>query len=158
LDVSAARRIGLVWAGDPRHPNDAHRSARLEELAPLFDVAGVTWHSLQLGPAQTQLAASALAVRIIDESPRLIDFSASAALVSSLDMIVTVDTSMAHLAGSLGRPGIVMLPYVDCDWRWMPEGDRTPWYPTLRLIRQERPRDWSSVAAAVAAVLAAKGK
>ena len=152
------RHVGLVWAGDPRHPNDSHRSARLDDLAPLADVAGVTWHSLQLGPARDQLAASKWAAPIVDESPRLTDFAASAAFVSSLDLVVTVDTSMAHLVGSLGRPGIVMLPHVDCDWRWLAEGDSTPWYPTLRLVRQERPRDWTSVAGAIAAMLAAIAK
>jgi tetratricopeptide (TPR) repeat protein len=147
--------VGLVWAGDPRHPNDAHRSARLEDLASLFAVPSVDWFSLQLGPARDQLAASPWASQVTDLAPRLVDFSASAAAVERLDLVVTVDTSTAHLAGALGRPGFVLLPYVDCDWRWLDAGDATPWYPSLRLYRQAAVRDWGSVTDAVAAALAA---
>jgi len=155
---SGARRIGLVWAGDPRHPNDAHRSVRLDELSPLLDVPDVAWHSLQLGPAREQIAASSWAGRIVDDAPRMNDFAATAAIVAELDSVLTVDTSMAHLVGAMGWPGIVMLPAIDCDWRWLPDGDRTPWYPTLTLVRQERPRDWNGVAGAVADLLTAKSK
>lgn len=147
--------VGLVWAGDPRHPNDAHRSAPLEALAPLLEVPRVRWFSLQLGPARDQLATSSWAGRIVDLSERMTDFAASAALVSALDLVVMVDTSMAHLVGALGRGGIVMLPYVESDWRWLDEGEATPWYPTLRLVRQANTGDWAGVAAAVAAALAA---
>ena len=156
--AAGARRVGLVWAGDPRHPNDAHRSARLAELSPLLEVAGIEWHSLQLGTAAEQIEPSPWSGRIIDEAPRLADFAASAALVAGLDMVVTVDTSVAHLAGAMGKPGIVLLPAIDCDWRWLAEGDRTPWYPSLLLARQEKPRSWPDVARKVAALLAAKAK
>jgi tetratricopeptide (TPR) repeat protein len=149
-------KVGLVWAGDPRHPNDAHRSARLDELAPLFDVPNVLWFSFQLGPAREQLTSSPWASRITDLAQHLDGFSASAALVQQLDLVVTVDTSMAHLVGAMGKPGMVMLPAVDCDWRWLDEGDATPWYPTLHLFRQAQPRDWSAVATLIAAALAAK--
>lgn len=155
LDATGLK-VGLVWAGDPRHPNDAHRSARLEDLAPIFDVPNVSWFSLQLGSSGEQRAASPWAARIVDLAPRLDSFTASAALVQQLDMVVTVDTSMAHLVGALGRPGLVMLPAVDCDWRWLDEGDATPWYPTLHLFRQSAPRDWLGVARLIAAALAAK--
>ncbi len=149
-------KVGLVWAGDPRHPNDAHRSAKLDDLAPLFDVPKLSWFSLQLGPAQAQLVASSWATRIVDLAPLLSSFSASAAIVQQLDLVVTVDTSTAHLVGALGRPGLVMLPAIDCDWRWLDEGDATPWYPTLHLFRQSNPRDWSDVTRLIAAALAAK--
>ncbi len=150
----AGRAIGLVWAGDPRHPNDAERSVRLEDLAPLFAVPAVRWFSLQLGGARDQLFASPWAERMVDLAPRLDDFAASAAVLRDLDLLVTVDTSAAHLAGALGRPGFVMLPYIDCDWRWLDEGETTPWYPSLRLFRQDAPRDWSGVAQRIAAALA----
>lgn len=150
--------VGLVWAGDPRHPNDAHRSAALDALAPLLDVPRVRWYSLQLGPASAQLASSSWAGRTVDLSGRMIDFAASAAIVSALDLVVTVDTSMAHLVGALGRGGIVMLPYVESDWRWLDEGEATPWYPTLRLVRQPAAGDWAAVTKEVAAILAAKAK
>jgi tetratricopeptide (TPR) repeat protein len=149
-------KVGLVWAGDPRHPNDAHRSARLDDLAPLFAVPNLSWFSLQLGPARDQLAASPWSERIVDLASHLIDFAATAAFVQRLDSVVTVDTSMAHLVGALGRPGMVMLPAVDCDWRWLDEGDATPWYPSLHLFRQSAPRDWPAVARLIAAALAAK--
>jgi hypothetical protein len=149
-------KVGIVWSGDPRHPNDVNRSARIEDLAPLFDVPQVAWFSLQLGVAREQLVASPWAARIIDLAPRLDSFTASAALVQQLDVVVTVDTSMAHLVGALGRPGLVMLPAVDCDWRWLDEGDASPWYPTLHLFRQSAPRDWQGIARLIAAALAAK--
>ncbi|HEY1721297.1 MAG TPA: tetratricopeptide repeat-containing glycosyltransferase family protein [Magnetospirillaceae bacterium] len=149
-------KVGLVWAGDPRHPNDAHRSARLDDLAPLFEEPNLSWFSLQLGPARDQLAPSPWASRITDLAPHIDGFMASASLVQQLDMVVTVDTSMAHLVGALGKPGLVMLPATDCDWRWLDEGDATPWYPTLHLFRQTAPRDWPGVARLIAAALAAK--
>jgi len=154
----AGLKVGLAWAGDPRHPNDAHRSVRLEELAPLLEVPGASWFALQLGAARERLAASPFAGRIVDLAPAMADFAASAAIVNGLDLVVTVDTSMAHLVGALGRPGIVLLPHIDCDWRWRDEGDATPWYPTLRLFRQDRPRGWPAVAAAVAREIAARAR
>ncbi len=151
------KRAGIVWAGDPRHPNDAWRSAGLESLAPLFALPGWRWFSLQKGEAAEALARSPWAGAIADLAPALGDFSASAAALRELDALVTVDTAMAHLAGALGLPACVLLPRVDCDWRWMEEGERTPWYPTLRLFRQTSAGDWTEVAARIAAHLAATG-
>ena len=128
------RKIGLVWAGDPRHPNDAHRSIRLDDLALLLEVPDLAWYSLQMGPARDQLLSSRWRERVVDLAPRLTDFATSAAVVAALDLVVTVDTSMAHLVGALGCPGIVMLPFIDCDWRWLADGESSPWYPKPQAV------------------------
>jgi tetratricopeptide (TPR) repeat protein len=156
--TSPRSRVGLVWAGDPRHPNDAQRSASLDALKPLLEIDGIDWHGLQLGPARDQIAMSPWSGRMVDESPRMTDFAATAAIVASLDLVLTVDTSVAHLVGAMGKDGIVMLPFVDCDWRWLTDGERTPWYPTLTLVRQPAAQDWKAVTARVADLLAAKAK
>lgn len=155
LPGTKGMKIGLVWAGDARHPNDLYRSARLEQLAPLFAVPGVAWVSLQVGEPAAQLAASPWAGGILDIAPQLRDFAVTAAAIARLDLLVTVDTAVAHVAGAMGRPAWVLLPAIDSDWRWLDEGDTTPWYPTLRLFRQSARGDWDTVARAVAAALAA---
>lgn len=134
--------VGVVWAGNPKHTNDVNRSLRLAALLPLLDVPGVQAFSLQkdLRPGDSD-ALAALGARMVDLGPLLDDFVDTAAVLANLDLLVTVDTSVAHLAGALGRPAWVLLPFVP-DWRWMLDRPDTPWYPTMRLFRQPGPDDW----------------
>jgi tetratricopeptide (TPR) repeat protein len=135
-------RIGLAWSGKSAHPNDHNRSIPLADLAQLLSCQA-QWVSLQkdVRPAdQPTLVASEL----LDVSSELEDFSDTAALLSQLDLIVTVDTSVAHLAGALGKPTWVLLPFAP-DWRWLTGRTDSPWYVTMRLFRQPVPGDWASV-------------
>jgi len=141
------KRIGIAWAGAPHHRNDRRRSLPLSALAPLFSLPGTRWHSLQKGPATSQLAQVREARDVVPLAADA-DFAHTAALVDLLDTIVTVDTSIAHLAGALGKPSCVLLPFAP-DWRWGIAGDRTPWYPTARLFRQPSVGDWTSVVVAL---------
>ena len=146
-------RVGLVWAGDPRHPNDARRSVAPAALEPLLDVAGVRWFGLQTGVRANETEGTRWRHRLADPSPPLADFAATATALAGLDLLITVDTAAAHLAGAMGRPAWVMLPAVDCDWRWGETGETTAWYPSLRLFRQGADGDWAGVVAALAAAL-----
>jgi ADP-heptose:LPS heptosyltransferase len=114
-------------------------------------MAGIAWYSLQHGDASTQIAQTPNAAKMValPAGTELVD---TAALVAELDLIVSVDTSIAHLAGALARPGWVLLPFAP-DWRWQLGRDDSPWYPTLRLFRQTRPHDWEGVVARVKARL-----
>jgi tetratricopeptide (TPR) repeat protein len=147
------RRIGVCWAGNPAHGNDRHRSIALTTLASLFAVPGIAWFSLQQGGPASQIAAARGAQNIVP-LPVGIPLVDTAALIGELDLIITVDTSIAHLAGALARPAWVLLPFAP-DWRWQLGREDSPWYPTLRLFRQSRPRDWPSVIARVKAELEA---
>jgi len=149
-----SKRVGLVWAGNPTHANDANRSMRLADLQRLFDCSGVTWFSLQLGQGPSELAASAFAGQVHDLSPVLTDFSATASVLMALDLLISVDTAAAHLAGALGRPVWIALPAIGSDWRWGIAGETTAWYPSARLFRQRRAGDWAATMDAVAAALA----
>lgn len=132
-------RIGLVWAGNPNNPNARHRSMELEALRPLFALEGIEWISLQDGAARKQILGTGLP--IADLAP---DLSATAAAMAELDLVITVDTATAHLAGALGRPFWLLLSYAP-DWRWLLDRDDSPWYPTARLFRQPAAGDWASV-------------
>jgi tetratricopeptide (TPR) repeat protein len=143
-------RVGLAWAGSPRHINDRNRSLPLATLAPLFAIDGIAWVSLQVGPG----AAAAAAAPLLDPSARLGDFLDTAALVSGLDLVISVDTAVAHLAGALGVPVWLMLP-VGNDWRWQLNRDDTRWYPTMRLFRQQAFNTWEPVVARVGVALTA---
>jgi hypothetical protein len=145
-------RVGVAWAGRPTHPNDRRRSMRLVDLAPLAKLPEVALVSLQPRfPARDR--ASAHLVPLIDLTADFTDFAETAAAVVNLDLVVTVDTAVGHLAGALGKPVWLMLP-TPSDWRWLLERSDSPWYPTMRLFRQERPGDWGTVVAAIAAELA----
>ena len=141
------RRIGLAWAGSPQHRNDARRSIPLATLVPLLSLPGITWFSLQKGAASDQLTKVAEARDVVPLDPQC-DFAHTAALVDALDAVVTVDTSIAHLAGALGKPTFVLLPFAP-DWRWGIAGAQTPWYPTMTLCRQRAIGDWSSAVASL---------
>jgi pentatricopeptide repeat protein len=143
------KKVGLVWAGGPRHPNDKLRSMQLEQLAPLAHDS-VALISLQKGDAARQVASAN--VPLIDWSGELNTWSDTAALVDCLDGVVTVDTSVAHLAGAMGKPVWVLIPFVP-DWRWMLVRADSPWYPSMRLFRQRRTADWTAPVAELAAAL-----
>lgn len=145
-------RIGLVWAGSPRHVNDRRRSLPFTALHPLWSVPGVTWFSLQVGPRTADLAA-APAGAIEDVGSSLPDYAETAGAIGRMDAIVSVDTSVAHLAGALGRPCLLLLPFTP-DWRWLRHGTASPWYPSLQLLRQDRSSLWEPVIAAVGGRLA----
>lgn len=145
LGPSGAKfRIGLAWAGNPGFKGDETRSLCLEQLAPLASVQNITFFSLQKGAAGEQAKNPPAGLKLVNLGPSLSDFGDTAAVMSSLDLIVTSDTSVPHLAGALARPVWVMLQAVP-DFRWMLEPDETPWYPTMRLFRQPAPGDWESV-------------
>jgi len=135
-------RVGLVWAGNPSHIDDRRRSIPLSFLEPLFGVEGAHFFSLQMGPSVAQLADTE--AQITDLTPAISDMADTAALIEQLDLVICVDTAVAHLAGALARPAWVLLPFAP-DWRWLREREDSPWYPTLRLFRQPKLRDWTSV-------------
>jgi hypothetical protein len=126
-------RVGLVWAGNPKHTRDRQRSMKLEQLGRLTRVPGVTFYSLQKGPAAQELASTPL--RIVDLSEHLDDFTDTAAIVANLDVVICVDTAVAHLAGAMGKRVWLLVARVS-DWRWLRERTDSPWYPTMRLFRQ----------------------
>ncbi|AFY64842.1 glycosyl transferase family 9 [Geitlerinema sp. PCC 7407] len=143
-------RVGIVWAGNPKHPNNQNRSCPLETFLPLFELPGIAWYSLLKGDRTADLQALGVPVENLD--PQIQSFADTAAAIAQLDLVITVDTSVAHLAGALGKPVWVLLAF-DADWRWLRHRADSPWYPTARLFRQPRPRDWASVIAQVAETL-----
>ena len=152
-------RIGLVWAGDPRkqlpnaHRIDRQRSIEFDSMAPLLEVPGCEFYSLQKGEqATSQLRNSPLRNVVIDWTDDLQDFSDTAALIDNLDLVIAVDTSVAHLAGALGKPFWLINRYNTC-WRWLLDREDSPWYPTARLFRQDDTRSFEPVIARVAAAL-----
>jgi tetratricopeptide (TPR) repeat protein len=138
-------RVGLVWAGNPRFRGDQLRSTSLAALLPLAEVECVDFFSLQFGAAVEQIAPLQAQFPLIDACSQSKDFAETAALVATLDLVISVDTAIAHLAGAIGLPVWVLLPYL-ADWRWLEQRDDSPWYPTARLFRQPSPGDWRAVA------------
>ena len=134
-------RIGLVWAGKS-YP-DPLRSCRLADFAPIA-VGNATFFSLQLGSGNEEVNKPPSDMPLIDLTNHISDFADTAALIEQLDLVVSIDTAVAHLAGALGKPVFILLPYAP-DWRWLLERIDSPWYPTARLFRQEMPGDWSGV-------------
>jgi tetratricopeptide (TPR) repeat protein len=147
-------KVGLVWAGRPEHKRDRHRSLPLAALAPLAEIPNVAFYALQKGAAIGQAETAPAGMRIEILSPLLGDFADTAAAIMALDVVVTVDTSVAHLAGALGKPVWILLPYAP-DWRWLEARGDSPWYPTARLFRQDSSRRWAPAIAEVAAELRA---
>ena len=148
------RRIGVIWAGRPTHNNDRNRSALLADFRPLGDVAGITLLALQKGPKTEQAGAWYGRAPMINIGVEIADYDDTMAILDNLDLLVTVDTSVAHLAGAMGRPVWIMLPRAP-DWRWLLNRSDTPWYPSARLFRQKRVRRWDDVVKAIAAELGA---
>jgi tetratricopeptide (TPR) repeat protein len=143
-------RVGLAWAGKERpYPN---RSCPPEYLAPLLAVNGTRFYSLQIGERDRLPLPPELAVQVIDLTGGIENFADTAALIANLDLVITIDTAVAHLAGALGKPVWVLLPAV-ADWRWLDGRDDSPWYPGMRLFRQSRPNDWANVVGQAARAL-----
>jgi tetratricopeptide (TPR) repeat protein len=154
---NAGPRVGLAWAGNPAHRRDGARSLRLADLAPVFDIPGIRFVNLQVGLRPDDAAEMARRPDLFAEAPVLNDFADTAVVVAGLDLVISADTAVLHLAGAMGRPAWGLLPFVP-DWRWGPSGETTPWYDSLRLYRQPALGDWPSVARQVAADLGRLGK
>lgn len=144
---AAARRIGAVWSANPAYYANAARSIPAHHFVRLTRLSGVTCWSLQVGPAAADIPAG-----MLDLSGELIDFAETAAVISQLDLIITVDTAVAHLASSLAKPVWLLLAHTS-DWRWLLDREDTPWYPGMRIFRQKRPGEWSDVIERVVAEL-----
>ena len=142
-------RVGLVWAGSPEHRDDVSRSLSLESFLPILKITGPAFFSLQKNIPRRDKPLFRNLPNVVDLSPRLNDFLATAALVEKMDLIVSVDTSVAHLAGALARP-VCTLTQFDADWRWLLDRPDTPWYPTMRLFRQPKRGQWQPVVERVA--------
>jgi tetratricopeptide (TPR) repeat protein len=145
-------KIGLAWAGNPAHQFDRRRSLSLDQLAPLSSARGVRFYSLQKGVAAAQAKSPPRGLELIDWSEEFRNFN-DAGLMANLDLVITVDTAVAHLAGALGKPVWVMLQFMP-DWRWLLKREDSPWYPTMRLFRQQSAGNWDGVIARVAGAIA----
>jgi precorrin-6B methylase 2 len=152
LPAEGVLRVGVAWAGNTQHPNDRFRSMDLSQLKGVLEVGGVRFVSLQKGEVAATAGKLPAGVDWMDVGAELEDFSDTAAVISQLDLVLCVDTAVAHLAGALGKPVWVMVAQ-PADFRWLEEREDSPWYPTLRLFRQSRRDDWSDVVAQVKAAL-----
>jgi hypothetical protein len=142
--IASDLKVGLLWAGNPRNQRNWARSLPLEKLRLLLRVERVRFHSLQLGREAEEIRQLPEAEVIVDYTRDLHNFADTAAFMAELDLIISVETAVAHLAGALARSVWTLLPFVP-DWRWGLEGETTPWYPTMRLFRQPAMGDWDSV-------------
>ena len=145
LSPPGFKKLGIAWAGRPTHNNDRNRSARLADFAPLTNLPQTALFSVQKGPATGQAGDWFSRIPLINLGAEIEDYDDTLAILANLDLLITVDTSVAHLAGASGRPVWVMLPRAP-DWRWLLDRSDTPWYPSMRLFRQTESRDWRSVA------------
>jgi tetratricopeptide (TPR) repeat protein len=152
LSKEPGKKIGLAWAGRPKDINDRERSITLAHLAPLAQVPGLTFISLQKGDASAQAANPPAGMKLLDWTDELKDFADTAALIASLDLVIAVDMVVVHLAGALGKP-VWMLLQCYPDWRWLLDRADSPWYPTMRIFRQPRLGDWNTPIAQVSEAL-----
>lgn len=153
LPPSPGLRVGLVWAGDPAFINDRFRSPRLAPMLPLLDIPGIQFVLLQKGAGRRDLEGMRLPANVVDADPWIGSLADTAGLLANLDLLVSSCTAPVHLAGAMGVPSWVLLPY-DADWRWFLERPDSPWYPSVRLFRQTAPGDWTGSIARVSAALA----
>ncbi|MDD2898666.1 MAG: tetratricopeptide repeat protein [Desulfuromonadaceae bacterium] len=137
-------KIGLVWRGNPKNPRDILRSCPLATFSPLSEIPHLTFYSLQVGSGMEDVLSTPHGLNLVDHSHSLIDFTETAALIANLDLVIAVDTAVAHLAGAMGRPVWVLLPG-DMDWRWLQGRCDTPWYPSMQLFCQNLTSGWSDV-------------
>ncbi len=150
LSEDAGTKVGLVWAGNPRSfdhdlaRTDARRSCALSTLTPLFSVPGIHFYSLQKGQAAIEARSVGAPLRLQDYTEYFSDFADTAAFVETLDLVISVDTSVAHLAGAMGKPVWLLSRYDGC-WRWLIDRNDSPWYPTMRIFRQTKAGDWHGV-------------
>ncbi len=149
-------RVGIAWSGSPTHLNDKERSISLQQFAGIVEAVGIAgvegkqaqFFSLQKDVRERDAQALRQHPQIAHFGDALRDFADTAALIDLMDLVISVDTSVAHLAGAMGKPVWLLLPY-NPDWRWMLERTDSPWYPTMRLFRQPHRDDWASVLATV---------
>jgi Flp pilus assembly protein TadD len=156
VDATASLRVGLAWSVHARDDHGyvtRHKSVPPETLAPLLDVRGVAFHSLQPGQDGDAAVFGVRASRVVPTGPAIGDFGDTAALIENLDLVITPDTAVAHVAGALGKPVWLLERFHGC-WRWRLEAETAPWYPTVRIFRQSRFNDWSDVVTRAAAALA----
>lgn len=152
--LPAGPKVGLSWKGNPKFENDSERSLpSLDALAPLASITGVHFVSLQKGAGQDQALTPPAGMDLLPFGAELADFADTAALVANMDLVISVDTAVAHLAGALGKPTWTLLSDFKADWRWLTGRADTPWYPGMRLFRQPRGGGWDAPVAAVAAAL-----
>ncbi len=153
LAPGSHKRVGIVWAGRPTHNNDRRRSSKLADFAPLAALPGIALVSLQKGPSADQAGRYFGRAPLINIGAEVRDYTDTMALLECLDLVITVDTSVGHLAAAMGKPVWILLA-TSPDWRWLLDRSDTPWYPTVRLFRQTVARQWSDVFTRVAAALA----
>jgi Flp pilus assembly protein TadD len=146
-------RVGVVWRGNPKHKNDANRSIAFDAFRAIFDTENCDFVCLQIGLNPAESAVISAHPQCVNHTDNIRDFCDTAAIVSHLDLVIAVDTSVAHLVGALGKPIWLMLPFCP-DWRWLLDRDDSPWYPTMRLFRQPAVGDWDSVIQSVRSELA----
>lgn len=146
------RRVGIAWAGSKAHPNDAARSMPLSALAPIATLDDIALISLQKGDEAGQVRGYTGTAPLVDRTHELSSLTDTIALIEALDLVITVDTMIGHLAATMGKAVWLLLPYIP-DWRWFLHRSDSPWYPTMRLFRQTSPKDWAGVVARVAAEL-----
>ncbi|MFQ5766027.1 MAG: tetratricopeptide repeat protein, partial [Rhodospirillales bacterium] len=152
LSADDGLKVGIVWAGNPHRKTSREYSVALGRFGPLLETDGCAFFSLQVGPARNDIAGEGFGDRLADLGQGFGDFADTAAAIQQLDLVITVDTAVAHLAGALGKPVWTLLACVP-EWRWLLARDDSPWYPTMRLFRQPAPGDWESVFAEVAEAL-----
>jgi hypothetical protein len=145
LQGDSGLKVGLAWAGSPASHD--RRSRTLETFAPLAELPGIQFHALQKGPEARQPVPHGL--RLLDHADELHDLADTAGLVANLDLVISVDTSVAHLAGAMAKPVWTLIPFV-CDFRWLRGREDSPWYPTMRLFRQDNKGDWQTVVSTIA--------
>ena len=145
-------KVGIVWSGSPTHKNDFNRSCEITDFLPILQVPGVKFYSLQKGERRKELTQVPSNIQIKDLSSQLNNYADTAAVIEQLDLVITVDTSVAHLAGALGKNVWTLLCF-NPDWRWLQDTENTPWYPTMKLFRQPQSREWQKVIEKVQAQL-----
>ena len=143
FDLVANSTIGIAWAGRSTHKNDANRSLECTILKPLLDLTDIAWISLQIDDRHNEVTILAKE-NFFDIRGQIQDFADTATAIAALDLVITVDTAVAHLAGALGKPVWILLPFAP-DWRWLLEREDSSWYPTMKLFRQKMPGDWEGV-------------
>ena len=150
-------KVGVVWAGSAKHANDANRSIPLAHVRPLLQDPQVRFFGLHREALPAELERELAGVDFLNLGPELRDFGDTAAIIDQLDLLISVDTSVVHVGGALGKP-VWLLLAEPAEYRWLKEREDSPWYPTVRLFRQRRPRDWEDVIERVADELEATGR